>query len=95
MGPLLGPHAYTYRARQTQVAEPWLPAPRDGRPGGGQRLTPDAPHNGGRLPPPERPPTTPAVCSPPQGMQAKEQCSAPTPATRAHSKWASDPNSTF
>ena len=45
--------------------------PRDGRPGEGQRLTPDAPHNGGRQPPPGRPPTIPAARSPPEGMQAK------------------------
>ena len=33
-----------------RVAEPWLPAPEDGRPGEGQRLTPGAPHNCGRHP---------------------------------------------
>ena len=36
--------------RNTRVAEPSLPAPEDGRPGEGQRLTPDAPQNGGRPP---------------------------------------------
>ena len=51
MGPVLGPHARSDRTRNTRVAEPWLPAPEDGRPGEGQRLTPDAPHNGGRPPP--------------------------------------------
>ena len=30
---------------------PWQPAPRDGRPGEEKRLTADAPHNSGRLPP--------------------------------------------
>ena len=48
MGPVLGPHARIDRTRDTRVAEPWLPAPEDGRPGEGQRLTPGAPHNGGR-----------------------------------------------
>ena len=48
VGPVLGFHARTNRTRDTRVAEPWLPAPEDGRPGEGQRLTPDAPHNGGR-----------------------------------------------
>ena len=50
--PVLGPHARIDRTRDTRVAEPWLPAPDDGRPGEGQRLTPGAPHNGGRHPPP-------------------------------------------
>ena len=48
VGPVLGPNARTDRTRDTQVAEPWLPAPEDGRPGEGQRLTPDAPRNDGR-----------------------------------------------
>ena len=55
MGPLLGPHARIDRIRNTRVAEPWLPAPEDRRPGEGQRLTPGAPHNGGRHPPPGTP----------------------------------------
>ena len=54
VGPLLRPHARTDRTRDTRVAEPRLPAPEDGRRGEGQRLTPDAPHNGGRPPPPSR-----------------------------------------
>ena len=41
VGPGLGPHARTDRTRDTRVAEPPLPAPEDGRPGEGQRLTPD------------------------------------------------------
>ena len=52
VGPVLGPHARTDRTRDTRDAEPWPPAPEDGRPGEGQRLTPGAPHNGGRHPPP-------------------------------------------
>ena len=51
MGPVLGPYARIDRTRDTRVAEPWLPAPEDGRPGEGQRLTPGAPHNDGRHPP--------------------------------------------
>ena len=50
MGPVLGPHARTDRTQDTRVAEPWPPAPEDGQSGEGQRLTPDAPHNGGRHP---------------------------------------------
>ena len=55
MGPVLGPHARTDRTRDTRVVEPWPPAPEDGRLGQGQRLTPDAPHNGGTRPPPGTP----------------------------------------
>ena len=79
MGPVLGLHARTDRTRDTRVAEPWLPAPEDGRPGEGQRLTPGAPHNGGRPPPLGRPPNTPAVRSPHRACRPMGQCSAPTP----------------
>ena len=48
----MGPHACTDRTRDTRDAEPWLPAPEDGRPGEGQHLTPGAPRNGGKHPPP-------------------------------------------
>ena len=46
--PALGPHARTDRTQDTRVAGPRPPAPEDGRQGEGQRLTPDAPRNGGR-----------------------------------------------
>ena len=63
--PVRGPHAHTDRTRNTRVAVQGLPAPEDGRSGEGRRLTPDAPHNGGRPRPPQRrPPTTPAARSP-------------------------------
>ena len=58
VGPVLGPHARIDRTRDTRVAEPWLPAPEDRRPGEGQRLTPGAPHNGGKHPPRGRPSAT-------------------------------------
>ena len=61
VGPVMGPHARTDRTRDTRVAEPWLPAPEDGRPREGQRLTPGAPHNGGRHPPRGRPSATPTA----------------------------------
>ena len=80
VGPVLGPHARTNRTRDTRVAEPRLPAPEDGRPGEGQRLTPDAPHNGGRPPTRGRPPTTPAAHSPHRACKSRGQCWAPTPA---------------
>ena len=80
VGPVLGPHGRTNRTRDTRVAEPWLPAPEDGRPGEGQRLTPDAPHNSGRPAPPGTAPRHPRGTQPPQGMQAKGTvCWAPTP----------------
>ena len=86
VGPVLGPHARTDRTRDTRVAEPWLPAPEDGRPGEGQRLTPDAPHNGGRPAPPGTAPNHPSGTQPLQGMQAKVTVLGPqtdTPATTA------------
>ena len=69
--PVLGPHARTDRNRNTRVAETQPPAPDDGQPREGQRLTPDAPHNSGRPPPPETAPRHPRGTQPPQGMQAK------------------------
>ena len=65
VGPVLGPHARTDCTRDTRVAEPRLTAPEDERPGEGQRLTPDAPHNGGRPPPPgDGPPPLPRHAAP-------------------------------
>ena len=77
VGAVLGPHTSTDRTPDTRVAEPWLPAPEDGRPGKGQRLTPDAPHNGGRPPPPGTAPHHPRGTQPPQGMQARPVSPAP------------------
>ena len=80
VGPVLGPHARSDRTRNTRVAEPWLPAREDGRPGEGQRLTPDAPHNSGRPScPGDRPPTFPAARSPHRACKPRGQCWAPTP----------------
>ena len=87
MGPVLGLHARTNRTQDTRVAVPWLPAPEDGHLGEGQRLTPDAPHNGGRPPPPGTAPRRPRGTQPPQGMQAKGTVLGPltrTPAPTAH-----------
>ena len=80
VGPVLGPHARIDRTQNTRVAAPRLPAPEDGRPGEGQRLTPGAPHNGGRPPPRGRPPTTPAARSPHRACRPRGQCWAPAPA---------------
>ena len=86
VGLVLGPHAHTKGTRDTRVAEPWPGAPKDGRPGKGKGLTPDAPRNGRRPPPPGTAFTSPAACSPPQGMQAKGTVLGPhsrTPAPTA------------
>ena len=80
------PNPRTDRTRDTWDAEPWLPAPEDGRPGEGQRLTPGAPHNGGRPPPPGTAPHHPRGMQPPQGMHAKGTVLGPhthTPAPTA------------
>ena len=82
VGLMLGRHARTDRTQDTRAAEPWLPAPEDGRPGEGQRLTPGAPHNGGRPPPGGRPPTTTAARSPHRACRPRGQCWAATPTHR-------------
>ena len=93
MGPVLGPHTRTDCTRDTRVAEPRLPAPEDGRPGEGQRLTPDAPHNGGRPPPPGTAPHHPNGTQPPTGHAGqRDSVGPPHPHTRAHSTWVADPN---
>ena len=86
MEPVLGPHARTNCTRDTRVTEPRLPAPEDGRSGEGQRLTPEAPHNSGRPPPPGTAPRRPHDTQPPQGTQAKGTVQGPhtrTPAPTA------------
>ena len=90
VGPVPGPHTRTDRTRGIRVAEPRLPAPEGGRPGEGQRLTPDATHNGGRPPPRGRPPTTPAARSPHRACKPKGQLLGPhtrTPTPTARGWW--------
>ena len=79
VGPVLGPHARTERARDTWVTESWLPAPEDGRPGEGQRLTPDAPRNAGKRPPRGRPSATPTTSNAPTHQRTSHGTSAPHP----------------
>ena len=94
VGPVLGPHARTDRTRDTQVAEPWLPAPEDGRLGEGQHLIPDAPHNGGRPPPPGTAPQPPPRHAAPTGHAGQGDSVGPRhPHARALSMWVADPNS--
>ena len=94
VGPVLCPHACTDRTRDTLVAKPRPPAPEDGRPGEGQRLTPDAPHNGGRPPPPgTAPPPSPRHAAPTGHAGQGDSVGPPHPHTRAHSTWLADPKS--
>ena len=84
VGPVLGPHARIDRTRDTRVAEPWLHAPEDERPGKGQRLTPGAPHNGGKRPPRGRHSASPTASSVgPQGRTLWDRCWVHTPASTA------------
>ena len=83
MGLVLGPNTHTNRTRGARVAEPQLPAPEDGRPGEGQRVTPDAPHNGGRPPPPGMAPHHPRGTQPPPRVQAKGTLLGPHTRTTA------------
>ena len=94
VGPVLGPQARTDRTQNTRVVEPWLPAPEDGRLGEGQRLTPYAPHNRGRPPPPGTAPQPPPRHAAPTGHASQgDGVGPPHPHTRAHSTWVADPNS--
>ena len=94
VGLVLGPHARTDRTRNTRVAEPWPPAPEDGRPGEGQRLTPDAPRNGGRPSPPgTAPPPAPRHAAPTGHASQGDSVGPPHPHTRANSTWVADPDS--
>ena len=93
VGPVLGPHARIDRNRDTRVAEPRLPAPEDGRPGEGQRLTPGAPHNGGRPPlPVDGPPPSPRHAAPPGHAGQGDSGGPPHPHDRTHSTWVADPH---
>ena len=94
VGPLLGPHVHTNRTRDTCAAEPRLPAPKGGRSGEGQRLTPDAPHKGGRPPPPGTASHHPHCTQPPTGYANQRDSAGPLhPHTRTHSRWVADPDS--
>ena len=92
VGPVLGPPRPHRPLSGNTANRSWLPAARDRRPGEGKRLTPDAPHNGGR--------SSPGTASHhPHGMQppaghARQRDSAgpPRPHARAHGTWAADLN---
>ena len=94
MGPVLGPHARTDRTRDTWDAEPWLPAPEDGRPGGG--TAPDTRRPSQRWqagPPGDGPPSPPRHAAATGHAGRGDSVELPHPHTRAHSTWVADPNS--
>ena len=82
-GTVLGPHTHTpaptARGWRTPTARPV-----GGQTGGGQRLTSDAPHAGGRHPPRGRPSATPTASNAgPLGRTLWGRCWVPTPAPTA------------
>ena len=83
MGPVLGPPCPHHPCPGHMGKGSKPPAPRDGRPGEGQRLTPDAPHIVGRPPPRDGLRPFPAARSPPQGMRAKGTVPGPNARTPA------------
>ena len=82
-GTVLGPHTQT----PAPTARVWRTAtarPLGGQSGEGQRVTSDAPHNGGRHPPRGRPSATPTASNAgPQGRTLWGRYWVPTPASTA------------
>ena len=82
-GDSVGPHTHT----PAPTAPGWrtpTARPVGGQSGEGQRLTSDAPHNGGRHPPWGRPSATPTASNAgPQGRMLWGRCCVPTPAPTA------------
>ena len=94
VGPVLGPHARTNRTGDPRVAEPWLPAPEDGRLGEGERLTPDDPSQRWQaIPPWDGPQSTPRHAAPTGHAGQGDSDGPPHRHTRAHSTCVADPNS--
>ena len=82
-GTVLGPYTHT----PTPTARGWrtpTARPLGGQSGEGQRLTSDAPHNGGGQPPRGRPSASPTASNAgPQGRMLWGRCWVPTPAPTA------------
>ena len=71
-----------------------MPTQGDRRPGEGQRLRPDAHHNGGRPPlPGDGPPAPPRHAAPTGHATQGGSAGPPHPHTHAHSTWIVDPDS--
>ena len=86
--------AHTNRTRDTRVAEPRPPVPEDGRQGEKQRLTPEAPRNCGRPPPPGTAPRHPRGAQPHTGHASQaDSAGPPHPHTRADSTRVAGPDS--
>ena len=82
-GTVLGPHTHTPRPTARGWRTPTA-RPVGGQSGEGQRLTSDAPHNGGRHPPRGRPSATPTASNAgPQGRTLWGRCWVPRPAPTA------------
>ena len=94
VGLVLGSHARTDRTRDTRVAEPWLPAPEDGRAGGGTAPDTRCPSQWWRAGPPgDGPPPRPRHAAPTGHAGQGDSVGPPHPHTRAHSTWVADSNS--
>ena len=94
VAPVQGPHARTDRTRDTRVAEPWLPAPEDGRPGGGTAPDTRRPSHGWLATPPgDGPRPSPRQAAPTGHAGQGDSVGPPHPHTRTHSTWVADPNS--
>ena len=91
--PVSNPQAHTIRTWDTRIAEPRLPAPEDGRPGEGQRLTPDAPDYSGRPSPLGDGPPPPLRQAAPTGHASQGTVLGPDTRSRTHSTWAANPDS--
>ena len=82
-GAVMGPHTHTPAPTACGWRTPTA-RPVGGQSGEGQRLTSDAPHNGGRQPPRGRPSATPTASNAgPQGRTPWNRCWFPTPAPTA------------
>ena len=88
VGPVLGPPYAHHLCLGHTGNGSWPPAPRDGLPGEGQRLTTDVPQKDGKPPPPGRPLTTPSGHA-----GHRDSAGPPRLHARAHSKPVADRNS--
>ena len=94
MKPGLGPHARTDRTRNTQVAEPWLPAPEERAARGGTAPDSRRPSQRWQANPPGDGPRPPLWHAAPTGRAGQgDSVRPPHPHTRAHSTRVADPNS--
>ena len=91
VGPVQGSQARTDRTRDTRVAEPWLPASEDGRPGAPDSRRPSQRWQATLLG--DGPPPPPRHTAPTGHAGQRDSVGHPHPHTRTHSTWVADPNS--